>query len=360
MEQLIYLLANFGFAIYFLILGGTAMLLYMPKHKMLKNYRISRYIMGINYLLMAAYCIVRMFCHRMVTVYEGLWIITVFCMAFSWMNYTSFLFAVSSSKKITKSMVADGAFPLAIMICLGYIGYLAEENKGIVAFLLILIYLVKNVWMLILCLREWNQCNKEVNDPYTTVIDIRWMRKILWGLFIISILSIICYYMEIIYLIYIPLLLFIFTYLTFKLINFMPKRIEEIRNREKAEEEKIKEEEKPSDLAEILEPKIEFWIAEKKFCRPELTIKIVAKEIGTNYNYLSAHLNKNLGMNFQAWLNTLRVEEGKSLLLSEPHLSIEEIATMVGFTQNYNFSKWFKIVIGTTPFQYRKQNLVRR
>ena len=166
--------------------------------------------------------------------------------------------------------------------------------------------------------------------------------------------------MEIIHLIYIPLLLFIFTYLTFKLINFMPKRIEEIRNREKAEEEKIKEEEKPSDLAEILEPKIEFWIAEKKFCRPELTIKIVAKEIGTNYNYLSAHLNKNLGINFQAWLNTLRVEEGKALLLSEPHLSIEEIATMVGFTQNYNFSKWFKIVIGTTPFQYRKQNLVRR
>ena len=64
-------------------------------------------------------------------------------------------------------------------------------------------------------------------------------------------------------------------------------------------------------------------------------------------------------MNFQSWLNTLRVNEGKSLLLSEPRLSIEEIGTMVGFTQNYNFSKWFKLVTGITPFQYRKQNLLR-
>jgi YesN/AraC family two-component response regulator len=53
----------------------------------------------------------------------------------------------------------------------------------------------------------------------------------------------------------------------------------------------------------------------------------------------------------------LRVEEGKILLLKEKKLSIEEISQMVGITQNYNFSKWFKLVNGITPFQYRKQNL---
>ena len=78
--------------------------------------------------------------------------------------------------------------------------------------------------------------------------------------------------MEIMYVIYIPLILFLFIYLTFKMINFMPKRIEIIRNQEIAEEEKAKEEEKPVELHEKLEPKIELWVAEKKFCRPELTI----------------------------------------------------------------------------------------
>lgn len=359
MENLVFLLVNFGFAIYFLVLGVTALLLYMPKHKMLKNYRISRYIMGVNYILMATYCIIRMFFHHSITFYVGLWIISVFCMAFSWMNYTSFLFAVSTSKKITRAMLTDGAFPLSIMLCLGYIGYIAEKYQGIISVLLILIYLVKTTWMFILCLREWDKCNYEVNNPYTTIIDITWMKKILWGLFTISIISIVSFYLEIMYLIYIPLVLFVFIYLTFKLINFMPKRIEEIRNHEKAETERIKEEEKPVELGEKLEPKIESWVAKKSFCRPELTIKKVSEEIGTNHNYLSAHLNKNLGMNFQAWLNTLRVEEGKFLLLSEPRMSIEEIAIRVGFTQNYNFSKWFKLVTGKTPFQYRKQNLMR-
>ena len=140
MELLVFLLVNFGFAIYFLILGVTAISLYMPKHQMLTNYRISRYIMGANFLLMATYCIIRMFFHQLVTVYEGLWIISVFCLAFTWMNYTSFLFAVSSSRKITKSMIADGAFPLALMLCLGYIGYIAENHQNIVTAALILIY----------------------------------------------------------------------------------------------------------------------------------------------------------------------------------------------------------------------------
>ena len=352
-------MANFGFAIYYLVLSAAATLLYMPKHQMLKNYRISRSIMGVNYVLMAAYCILRMFFIHKVTIYDGLWVTAVFCMVFSWMNYTSFMFAVSSSKKITKSLLIDGSFPLAIMMCLGYIGHFQVKHQNPIAFTLIIIYLIKNVWMFIQCLKEWNKCNKEINDSDTTVLDIKWMRRSLWGLFAISLASIMCYYMDVMYVIYIPLVLFVSTYLTFKMINFMPKRIEEVRNREKAEEEKAQVENKPVELVEKLETKIEAWIAEKKFCRPELTIKKVAEEIGTNHNYLSAHLNKNLGMNFQAWLNSLRVEEGKQLLLSEPRMSIEEIAIQVGFTQNYNFSKWFKQLIGMTPFQYRKQNLVR-
>lgn len=53
----------------------------------------------------------------------------------------------------------------------------------------------------------------------------------------------------------------------------------------------------------------------------------------------------------------LRIEESKSLLTDKNKKSIEEIGTMVGFSQTYNFSKWFRTVTGTTPFRYRKENL---
>ena len=91
---------------------------------------------------------------------------------------------------------------------------------------------------------------------------------------------------------------------------------------------------------------MEEWIYEKKFCREGLTIKDVALEMGTNQNYLSQYLNNCLDKTFQVWLNTLRIEESKSLLTSSEKLSIEEIGIRVGIPQNYNFSdgsEWLPI-----------------
>ena len=111
---------------------------------------------------------------------------------------------------------------------------------------------------------------------------------------------------------------------------------------------------KIEDLETKVAPLVEKWIQEKGFCTPELTIKDVAAKIGTNQNYLSQYINNKLGLTFQVWLNTLRIEESKIILTSGTKKSIEEIGTMVGFSQIYNFSRWFRTVTGTTPLQYRK------
>ena len=102
---------------------------------------------------------------------------------------------------------------------------------------------------------------------------------------------------------------------------------------------------------------VEKWVKEKKFCREGLTIKDVALELGTNHNYLSQYINNNLNMTFQVWLNTLRIEESKILLSSNEKISIEEVGIKVGIPQNYNFSRWFKVVTDMTPFQYRRSQL---
>ena len=99
---------------------------------------------------------------------------------------------------------------------------------------------------------------------------------------------------------------------------------------------------------------VEKWVLEKHFCTPELNIKDVAAEIGTNHSYLSQYLNNHLGMTFQIWLNTLRIEESKTLLTDGTRRSIEEVGAMVGFSQTYNFSRWFRNVTDTTPFRYRQ------
>ena len=122
------------------------------------------------------------------------------------------------------------------------------------------------------------------------------------------------------------------------------------------EPEPVKKE-KSQDLASKISPLVEEWVKEKKFCREGLTIKDVAMEMGTNQNYLSQYLNNCLNKTFQVWLNTLRIEESKTLLTSPEKISIEEIGIRVGIPQNYNFSRWFRVVTDMTPFQYRRTHL---
>ena len=137
----------------------------------------------------------------------------------------------------------------------------------------------------------------------------------------------------------------------------MPKKIEAIRAHnitlQKKEEEK-QATQKTKDLSEKLGPKVEKWIEEKLYCKPDLNIKDVAMQMGTNQSYLSAYLNKHHNMTFQVWLNGLRIEESKTILTSGEKISIEEVGIRVGIPQSYNFSRWFKLITDMTPYQFRK------
>ena len=174
--------------------------------------------------------------------------------------------------------------------------------------------------------------------------------------FVLSISTIGVLYIPLLQKPYYFLLPIIYVYLTFKVVGFATKKIDIIRRKNielEKEPEPVKKEKK-QDLSSKLGPLVEEWIYEKKFCREGLTIKDVALEMGTNQNYLSQYLNNCLDKTFQVWLNTLRIEESKSLLTSSEKMSIEEIGIRVGIPQNYNFSRWFRVVTDMTPFQYRR------
>jgi YesN/AraC family two-component response regulator len=96
------------------------------------------------------------------------------------------------------------------------------------------------------------------------------------------------------------------------------------------------------------------WIESEHYTQPEINIKDVATDMGTNSNYLSTYLNKVLDTSFATWLNTLRIEKSKEYLCSESKLSIEECGTKVGYNSLYNYSRWFKAVTGMSPSLWRK------
>ena len=211
--------------------------------------------------------------------------------------------------------------------------------------------------MFYVCDKEYKICQKDVDNYFGQRPDIRWIRIAIYASLALSILTMISFYVKAIHLVFYIFIPIVYTYVVLKVINFMPATLERVRKVNAEPEDKEDEkEEKTKDLVDKIAPKVEEWVMNKGFRTPEMTIKDVAMQMGTNHNYLSTYLNKHLNMTFQVWLNTLRVEESKKILTSGEDLSIEEIGLMVGFSQNYNFSRWFRVITDMTPYQYRRQN----
>ena len=206
------------------------------------------------------------------------------------------------------------------------------------------------------CIREYRRCTKDLENYFEKTPDNSWMNNLIWIYIVLSAFTIVFFYVEAIEYLYYLCLVGIYIYLTFKVINYLPVKISRLRQDSVHEKVEKKEKKTGVDLKEKLEAPVNKWISEKAFTESDITIKDVALAIGTNHNYLSKYLNSNIGMTFSVWLHTLRIEESKKLLVGPEKLSIEEIGNKVGIKEIYNFSRWFKIITGMTPQQYRKAN----
>ncbi len=98
-------------------------------------------------------------------------------------------------------------------------------------------------------------------------------------------------------------------------------------------------------------------IVEKKmYLQPGITIDDMAAKLKLGRTTLSGFINSEERMNFNVWINTLRIEDAKLLLVAEPELPIAEISDAVGFSEQSAFSRQFKNITGSSPLAWRKQN----
>lgn len=356
MQSINYLLFNLGFCLVFAFLGASMLLLHMPKDQDFKNYRIARHTLGIGFVIMTAYCLVRLLTPDNYEQYEDFWLNITVALTFSWLNYATFLFLLDTPRYKIKNFFIDGIIPITIMMVLGITGLFIEKIQHIIVHLFCATFALKCIYMFWECEKEWQECEKELNNFYGTGPDIKWIRVLIWLTLLLSICNVTSYYFPAIHIVFDFAAPVLYVYIVFRIANFAPKKIDAIRGGNLSLETRPKEKKIREDISDKIAPKVEEWVAEKKFCEAELTIKDVAIDMGTNHNYLSQYLNNCLGMTFQVWLNTLRIEESKAILTSGEKISIEEVGIRVGIPQSYNFSRWFKAVTDMTPYQYRKNN----
>ena len=87
----------------------------------------------------------------------------------------------------------------------------------------------------------------------------------------------------------------------------------------------------------------------------KITLEDVAAHIYLSPSYLCRIFKDEMKTNFSNYLNKVRVEKSKILLLSE-QLTITEIAILVGFCDQSYFNKVFKKITDITPKKFREQS----
>jgi AraC-like DNA-binding protein len=97
-------------------------------------------------------------------------------------------------------------------------------------------------------------------------------------------------------------------------------------------------------------------ITEKYFLRTGVNIEDMAKHLKIGRTTLSTMINSEEKVNFNTWINLLRIEEAKYLLTENPKLNLSQIAEKLGYTESSNFSRQFKLITNKSPFVWRQIN----
>ena len=95
-------------------------------------------------------------------------------------------------------------------------------------------------------------------------------------------------------------------------------------------------------------------IDKKLYLQSGVTVNDMAEFFNTNRTTFSTLLNKNERQNFNSFINTLRIEHAKQLLIENPQLSIVEISQQCGYTEQSNFTRQFKLLCNETPAAWVK------
>lgn len=122
-------------------------------------------------------------------------------------------------------------------------------------------------------------------------------------------------------------------------------------------EDLLDDNEKVAQYEEEIEGLLSVWAgqADKPFLKCSITLGEVSQMTGITQRKLSKHINRQYGMTFNSWINSLKIEEVKRLLEHKKNnVTLTEIADQSGFTDLASMSNTFKKTTGISPSKYLK------
>lgn len=101
---------------------------------------------------------------------------------------------------------------------------------------------------------------------------------------------------------------------------------------------------------------VDQWVRNKEYLMHDIGVEKLGKILGINRTYISNYINDTYQANFNTWIHNMRIAEAQRLIMENPQTSLGQIASMTGYTDQAHFCKQFRVVTGTSPTKWRKEN----
>ncbi len=87
----------------------------------------------------------------------------------------------------------------------------------------------------------------------------------------------------------------------------------------------------------------------------DISLEDVSKTVNLSRYHFSRIFREITGLTYQSYVNRLRIEQAKKMLLDEA-LSVTDAGYAVGYTDLTHFERIFKKIVGSSPSQYRRRS----
>jgi YesN/AraC family two-component response regulator len=97
--------------------------------------------------------------------------------------------------------------------------------------------------------------------------------------------------------------------------------------------------------------RIEYYIREH--LGEPLTTQQICSVFQISGSHLTQMFRHFVKMSFVEYVTQLRIDEAKRLMAETPGIPVKDVAALLGFSDQFYFSKVFKSVTGVPPSEYR-------
>ncbi|WMW77783.1 helix-turn-helix domain-containing protein [Flavobacterium sp. 20NA77.7] len=110
-----------------------------------------------------------------------------------------------------------------------------------------------------------------------------------------------------------------------------------------------------AETEQLILNKLKKFETTKKFTNKDISLAVLAGQFETNTKYLSEIINKHYNINFNTYINNLRINFIVDKLKKEPNFcnyKISYLAEISGFSSHSSFATVFKSTIGISPIKF--------